>query len=201
MTHRRFHRPRRRKRRRRGGGVSVRRARRLWDGGRRPRIHQLRRRTCGGGGLGQAVSPKRLLPVRFPFSLNRQFNPRRFNPRRAGGGGRLNAPLFRFVAKNGKNGGAARGHFSYLFTHPFPTLSEKFSARSFQVRYLPLRRGYSFTGILFQELIRATVPTNCISRNFDFGDLMFGQFSDQVIRNQWENVQMFFIPKVREGSS
>ena len=49
----------------------------------------------------------------------------------------------------------------------------------------------------FQELTMVSVLTKRISRNFDFSDLSSGQFSDQTILWQWENVQMLFIPKLR----
>ena len=52
----------------------------------------------------------------------------------------------------------------------------------------------------FQELIRVSVPTTRLSRNFDINDLRSGPFSCHTIIRQWENVQMPFIPKVREGS-
>ena len=42
----------------------------------------------------------------------------------------------------------------------------------------------------FQELIRASVPTNHMSRNFDFSYLKSGQISDLSIINLWGNMKM-----------
>ena len=53
----------------------------------------------------------------------------------------------------------------------------------------------------FQDLIRSSVPIKPTSRNFDFGGLRSGQFSDQTIIRPWENVQTLFVPKVGERSS
>ena len=53
----------------------------------------------------------------------------------------------------------------------------------------------------FQELIRASVPTKRVSRNFDFSNLRSGQFSDQTIIRQREYLQMLLIPIVRGKSS
>ena len=50
----------------------------------------------------------------------------------------------------------------------------------------------------FQQLIGASASTKRTSWNFDFGDLRSGQFCDLAIIRQVENVQLFFIPKVRE---
>ena len=52
----------------------------------------------------------------------------------------------------------------------------------------------------FQELIKALVPTKCISRNFDFGDLRSGQFWDFTIIRQWGNVHMPFFSNVQVGT-
>ena len=53
----------------------------------------------------------------------------------------------------------------------------------------------------FQELIRASVPTKRVSRNFDFSNLRSGQFSDQTIIRQREYLKMLRIPNVRGKSS
>ena len=49
----------------------------------------------------------------------------------------------------------------------------------------------------FQELIKESVPTKLIYRNFDFGDPRSGQFWDLTAIRQWENVHMPPFPKVR----
>ena len=51
----------------------------------------------------------------------------------------------------------------------------------------------------FQELIEAPAPVRRISRNHDFSDLRSCRPSDLTIIGQWENVQMLFIPKIRNG--
>ena len=50
------------------------------------------------------------------------------------------------------------------------------------------------------QLIKASVPTKRVSRNFDFGDLRSGQFWDLTIIRQWENVHMLFFSNVRVGT-
>ena len=105
--------------------------------------------------------------------------------------------------------------FTNFFIHHLRTVLKNFIPRSYQVRspgqvkgpyvqkYLRLRSGYSSTTfrstLNFQELIGAPAPVECISRNLDFSDLRSVRPSDLTIIGQWENVQMLFIPKIRDG--
>ena len=52
----------------------------------------------------------------------------------------------------------------------------------------------------FQELIRASVPTKRLSRNFDFGGLWSGQFWDLTIIRSWQNVHMPFCSESTSGN-
>ena len=93
--------------------------------------------------------------------------------------------------------------FHVSISHPYikfqPTIVSGQATRPGQVT-LPkkswLRRDYSFKISIwnFQELIKVSAPTKCISLNFDLGDLRSGQFWDLTIIRQWENVQTPFFP-------
>ena len=50
-----------------------------------------------------------------------------------------------------------------------------------------------------QELIGVPAPVKRLSRYFDFSDVRSGQPSDLTVIGQWENLQMLFIPKIRDG--
>ena len=52
----------------------------------------------------------------------------------------------------------------------------------------------------FQELIRVSVPTKRLYRNFDFDGYGSGQFCSLSIIKQRENVRMLFTPKVLVGT-
>ena len=90
--------------------------------------------------------------------------------------------------------------FLYINFAPFQKISTQGHLRSgHQVRssaptskkYLWFRRDYSFSCINMKlSGVDKGIPTKRISRNFDFGDPMSGQFWDLTIIRQWENVHM-----------
>ena len=109
--------------------------------------------------------------------------------------------------------GKKRRHCALRFWHAFPYINcatlKKISPRSSQVRspgqakwsYLENIYDCVVTTVFkvsicnFQELIKASIPTKRLSRNFDFVDLRSGQFWDLTIISQWENIQMPFSRK------
>ena len=101
-----------------------------------------------------------------------------------------------------------------LFYASFPHLPKNFRPRSLQVRSPgsndPTSKNICHRAIAtvlkgstwdFRELIRASEPTNCLSRNFDFDDLRSGRFSAQAVRcKAMGKFQMLFIPILKKGS-
>ena len=119
------------------------------------------------------------------------------NPRRAGGGGAFLRPpqVFRRRPMFQKRPRAAPPVLAHFIIHLFRIVSENFSPRSskvrspvevkwpnlrkVQTRVLATRVDRSLWN--FQQLLRLTRCTQCISRIFVIGDLRSGQFCDLPI--------------------
>ena len=121
-----------------------------------------------------------------------------------GGGGCLNTPCgFSRIARKTAARSAAgfSPTLSPIFLATFVKVSILGHARSgHQVRSSnhTLQKLYNrppatvFEGKLwnFRNMIRSSVPTKCISRILDIGDLMSGHFRDLPIMSQWAKIKL-----------
>ena len=121
------------------------------------------------------------------------------------GGGVWTPPPLRFFADSKKTAARSAAGFSPtlspIFLATFVKVSTLGHARSgHQVRSSDhtLQKVYSrapatvFEGKLwnFRNMIRSSVPTKCISRIFDIGDLRSGHFRDLPIISQWAKIKL-----------
>ena len=120
----------------------------------------------------------------------------------------LRPPALRLFEDSEKTAARGAAVFAYLISYPFHTFPENFAPGSSQVRspgqvkwphFLKSLWCYSIYSLEqsiwnFLDIMRPSIATKRISRNFDFGDIRSGQFCDLPIMRQWKKNQ---IPHLR----